>query len=172
MGRICYSVAMSLDGYIAGPSGEYDWIPRDPDADFAKIWEQYDTFLMGRKTYEIAVAGMGAQTFEGYKTVVVSRTMDPALYPTISIVSEPTCELMEALRLTASKDIWLFGGAQLFRSLLEINAVDAVEVSVMPVLIGDGIKLMPPPYDHRRLRLTSHRVHQSGIVHLNYDVVP
>ena len=174
MGRICYSVAMSLDGYIAGPGGEYDWIPVDEevDADLAHTWTNYDTFLMGRKTYEVAVAGLGAQTFEGYKTIVVSRTMDPAQYPALTIVSEPTRELMEVLRQAAGKDIWLFGGAQLFRSLLEINAVDAVEVSIMPVLIGDGIKLMPPPYEHRRLRLVGHKVYRSGIVHLNYEVVP
>jgi dihydrofolate reductase len=174
MGKICYCVAMSLDGYIAGPGGEYDWIPEDPEADvdLARIWTKYDTFLMGRKTYEVAVAGMGAKAFLGYKTVVVSRTMDPAQHPSIRIVREPTRELVEELRLTARKDIWLFGGAQLFRALLDLNAVDAVEVSAMPVLLGEGIKVMPGPYEHRRLRLVGHKVYRSGIAHLNYELVP
>jgi dihydrofolate reductase len=87
-------------------------------------------------------------------------------------VREPTRELVEELRLTARKDIWLFGGAQLFRALLDLNAVDAVEVSAMPVLLGEGIKVMPGPYEHRRLRLVGHKVYRSGIAHLNYELVP
>jgi dihydrofolate reductase len=54
MGKIRYAVAMSLDGYIAGPNGEADWIGVDPKIDFAALWAQFDTLLMGRRTYEAA----------------------------------------------------------------------------------------------------------------------
>ena len=57
MRRIRYGVAMTLDGFIAGPNGEADWIVMDPDFDFAAMMAQFDTYLMGRRTYEVASAG-------------------------------------------------------------------------------------------------------------------
>ena len=59
MKRIRYGVAMSLDGYIAGPNGEADWIVSDPEVNFAEIWAQFDTLLMGRRTYDAAKARLG-----------------------------------------------------------------------------------------------------------------
>ena len=57
MRRIRYAVAMSLDGYIAGPKGEADWIIMDPEIDFTGTFEQFDTFLLGRRTFEVAGGG-------------------------------------------------------------------------------------------------------------------
>ena len=59
MRKIRYSVAMSLDGYIAGPNGEADWIVIDPEFNFGELWAQFDTLLMGRRTYEAAIARLG-----------------------------------------------------------------------------------------------------------------
>jgi dihydrofolate reductase len=73
MSKIRYGVAMSLDGYIAGPNGEADWIVGDPDLNFAEIWARFDTFLMGRLTYEAAITGMGKKAFRGMKVAVASR---------------------------------------------------------------------------------------------------
>src|SRR6266404_1734087 len=74
MRKLRYSVAMSLDGFIAGPNGEYDWIAVDPSKDFATFFKQFDTLLMGRRTFEVARQGPGA-TLPGMKTVVCSRTL-------------------------------------------------------------------------------------------------
>jgi len=62
--RVRYCVAMSLDGYIAGPNGEADWIVMDPEMDFGALWVQFDTLLMGRRTFEVAVARLGAATLQ------------------------------------------------------------------------------------------------------------
>jgi len=59
MRKIRYALAMSLDGHIAGPNGEYDWIGTDPEVDFAAFWSQSETLLMGRRTYELAVQTRG-----------------------------------------------------------------------------------------------------------------
>ena len=75
MRRIRYIVAVSLDGFIAGPHGEFDWIDTDPDVDFAAIWAQFDTGLMGRLTYQVAVERLGKNAFRGMTTIVFSRTM-------------------------------------------------------------------------------------------------
>src|SRR5690606_35859918 len=88
MRRVRYSVAMSLDGYIADENGGYDWIVQDPSIDFAAMFARVDALLMGRKTYEI-VEGQEAGGFglDGKAIYVVSTTMDPAEHPDITIVS-------------------------------------------------------------------------------------
>jgi dihydrofolate reductase len=170
MKKIRYAVAMSLDGYIAGPKGEAGWIVMDPEVNFAELWAQFDTLLMGRRTYEAAAARLGEAAFEGMKTVVVSRTLRPSDHRKITIVPELNQEQMQALRAQSGKDIWLMGGGELFRVLLELRQVDTVEVSIMPVLLGTGVALLPPPAQQAKLKLSGHRVYRSGIVSLVYEV--
>lgn len=73
MRRIRYSVAMSLDGFLAGPQGEIDWIVMDPEIDFGGIFTEFDTVLVGRKTYEATRQQGGGGGMPGLKTVVFSR---------------------------------------------------------------------------------------------------
>jgi dihydrofolate reductase len=170
MRRIRYHVAMSLDGYIAGPNGEADWIVMDPEVNFGEIWAQFDTGLMGRRTYEAALPRLGEAAFQGMKTVVVSRTLRHADHPNITIIPELNREWIEALRAQGGKDIWLFGGGELFRALLEMRQVDTVEVSIMPALLGGGVPLLPPTAQHTKLKLSGHKIYRSGIVALVYEV--
>jgi dihydrofolate reductase len=169
MRKIRYQVACSLDGYIAGPNGEYDWIVADPDIDFQALLDQYDTFLMGRRTFEVA-GGAGSP---GMKTFVFSRSLHQEDHPGVTIVSERIRETLDELRGQPGKDIWLFGGGELFRSLLELGCVDTVEPAVIPVVLGGGRPFLPAPAVRRSLSLTEQRVYEkSGIVLLKYDVVP
>jgi dihydrofolate reductase len=168
MRRIRYQVACSLDGYIAGPNGEYDWIVMDPDIDFQALFDQFDTLLMGRRTYEVA----GGAT-PGMKNVVFSRSLRQEDHPGATIVSEHVRERVDELRAQAGKDIWLFGGGELFRSLLELGCVDTVEPAIIPVVLGGGVPFLPAPALRRSLALREQRVYEkSGIVLLKYDVVP
>src|SRR5262245_51550070 len=162
---------MSLDGYIAGPGGEADWIIMDPDIDFRALFDRFDTFLIGRRTFEVMTKGKksGGST-PGMKTFVFSRTLRPGDYPKVTIVADKAEETVAALREESGKDIWLFGGGSLFRSLLDAGLVDTVEVGVVPVLLGGGIPLLPPPYGPVKLKLTSHKVYKTGIVALEYAV--
>jgi dihydrofolate reductase len=169
MRRIRYAVAMSLDGYIAGPKGEADWIIMDPDIDFRALFEQFDTFLLGRRTFE--AMGQGGQGgTPGMKTFVFSRTLRQQDYPGVTIVAEGVEEAVAALRAEPGKDIWLFGGGSIFRSLLDAGLVDTVEVAIMPVLLGEGIAFLPPPAKQAKLKLTGHKVYKTGIVSLEYSV--
>ena len=170
MRKIRYAVAMSLDGYIAGPKGEADWIVMDPEVNFGELWAQFDTVLMGRRTYEAAVARLGEAAFEGMKTVVVSRTMRHSDHPDITIIPELTRDGMQKLREQSGKDIWLCGGGELFRVLLEMRQVDTVEVRIMPVLLGTGVALLAPPAQQAKLKLSGHKIYRSGIVSLVYEV--
>jgi dihydrofolate reductase len=168
MRKICYGVVVSLDGYIAGPNGEDDWIVKDPDIDFGEMFARYDTLVMGRKTYERMVKA-GYATMAGMRTVVFSKTMRAAEHPAVTVVANKLEETVSELRSAPGKDIWLFGGGSLFRSFLEKGFVDEVEVGVIPALLGQGIPLLRPPASRQTLKLTSHQVYRkSGIVKLTY----
>lgn len=169
MRRVRYSVAASLDGYIAGPNGEADWIVMDPTIDFGAIFKQFDTFLIGRRTFEPMARAKHGST-PGMKTFVFSRTLRQEDHPKVTVVADNAAETVSALKQGAGKDIWLFGGGSLFRSLLAEGLVDTVEVAVMPVLLGGGIPLIAPTDLQTKLRLTSHKIYPSGIVGLDYAV--
>jgi len=170
MRTIRYIVAMSLDGFIAGPNGEADWITIDPEVDFASLWAQFDTLIMGRRTYEAACKRLGEASFKGVAVIVLSRTMQPQEHPQVTVVSELNSHWVRALQSRSGKDIWLMGGSVLFRSFLEFGLVNTVEVSVIPVLLGAGVPLLPPPYHPTKLRLLSQHVYRSGRLSLVYEV--
>jgi dihydrofolate reductase len=170
---------MSLDGYIAGPRGEYDWIIMDPEIDFGALYAQFDTVLMGRRTFEpmAKVTGKGkgkskkaTSPMGGMKTFVVSRTLRQEDHPGVTIISDSVEAKVDALRREAGKDIWLFGGGLLYRSLAAAGLVDTIEVGVIPVVLGGGTPLVPSPAKQAKLTLTSHKVYKSGIVGLEYAV--
>lgn len=172
MRKVIFGGAMSLDGYIAGPNGEYDWIVMDPDVDFAAMMSRFDTFLIGRKTFQ-AMQTMGAEAppAPGIRNIVCSRTLRPVDCPQATL-SDHAERTVAELRTQDGKDIALFGGGELFRSLLAAGLVDELHVGVVPVLLGGGIPLLPSPADRARLALKSHRLYEkSGSVGLEYEIV-
>jgi len=169
MRRVRYVVAMSLDGYIAGPKGEADWIIMDPDIDFEELFNQFDTVLVGRRTFE-GMTGAGEASMPGMKTFVFSTTLRQQDHPGVTVVTGSPAELLGKLKGSPGKDMWLFGGGLLFRSLAEARLVDTVEVAVVPVLLGAGIQLLPSPAGRITLALRNHKVYKTGIVSLEYAI--
>lgn len=168
--RLRYQVAVSLDGFIAGPNGEYDWIVADPAIDFTALYREFDTAVMGRKTYELVTSMGGHGEMPGLDIVVFSRTLPPATYPGVRIVDADPRDVIAQLKAQRGRDIWLYGGGQLFRSLLDAGLVDSVELAVIPVLLGSGIPVLPPG-DSTKLILSDQKtLPDSGIVALTYSI--
>ena len=170
MRRVCYSVAASLDGFIAGPNDEFDWIVMDPEIDFRALFRRFDTMLMGRRSYE-AARRQGGGGMPGLTAYVFSSTLSQADCPDAKLSRDPG-ETVRSLKAQPGRDIWLFGGGSLFRSLLKLGLVDEVQVAVVPVLLGGGKPLLEPPAERASLRLTKHTLYsRTGTVLLDYEVV-
>jgi len=142
MRRIRYAVASSLDGYIAGPNGEFDWIVTNPERNIDEIFQQFDTLLIGRGTFELMVRA-GQSDVPGQKIYVFSHSLRQEEYPGVTIVTSDLRQFAAALKKQEGKDIWLFGGGELFRSFLNEGLVDTVEVAIL--LAGSGNSAVTAP---------------------------
>ena len=174
MRRLVYSVATSLDGFIGGPDGAYDWITRDPTIDFAALYTQFDTLIMGRRTYELAIKGGQQLTSMGMGVYIVSTTLKPEDHSAVTVISKEISQAVATLKAASGskpgKDIWLFGGAVLFRSMLDAGLVDVIRLSVMPIMLGNGIPLLPAGM-RIPLHLDECKHSATGIVQLSYSLV-
>jgi dihydrofolate reductase len=172
MRRVRYNVAASLDGFIADAQGGYGWIPPEPAIDFGTLFARVDTVLLGRRSYELTLRDPAARTWPPTaRLVVFSHTLRPADRPDVAIVAEDAAGAVASLRREpGDADIWLYGGGELFATLLAAGQVDAVEVTVIPVLLGAGVPLLSSAMAGGPLRLTEARVYPSGQVSLHYTV--
>ena len=149
--RLRYSVAATLDGFIADPDGGYDWIIMDESIDFAKMFEEFDTFVMGRKTWDVSAQTEFVQMFGSKEVIVFSRTLKTSPRPGVKIVRHSPADTVRELKnRNTGKDIWLFGGGTLFRTLADEGLVDTVEVAVMPVLLLAGCAAASSGRAHHR----------------------
>jgi dihydrofolate reductase len=161
---------VSLDGFIAGPTGEVDWIVMDASIDFGALFAEFDTLVMGRKTHEVMAAQGGRGAMPGVDVVVFSRTLPSATRKGLRIVKDDPREVVAALKASPGRDIWLFGGGTLFRTLLDAGLVDTVEVAVMPVLLGSGVPLVQEGGTTKLVLADQKTLPASGIVVLSYSV--
>lgn len=167
--RLRYQVAMSLDGFIARPDGSYDWLVADPSIDFGALYKEFDAAVMGRKTYEVGLAAGADGSIPGADVLVFSRTLPTSTSRGVRVTNEDPRAVVAELKKKKGRDIWLFGGGELFRYLLDGGLVDTVELAVMPVMIGEGIPVLPPGTT-TRLVLSDIKQLPSGIVILAYSV--
>ena len=170
MRQLRYSVAASLDGYIAGPQGEFDWIVIDPDIDFAEMYAGYSALVMGRRSYEVSLATGGGEYGQMPPTVVYSRTLPEGERDGVTFARDAVSHV-RSLKAADGKPLWLWGGGELFRELAAAGLVDGVAVAVIPVLLGGGIPLLPAPGPKLTLHLRAHRIYpKTGTVFLEYDI--
>lgn len=169
MRQLRYSVAASLDGYIAGPNGEFDWILIDPEIDFAAMYAGFSGLVMGRRSYD-AFASAGGGERPALPTYVYSRTLPEGERDGVTFAADAVAHVRR-LKEDDGKPLWLWGGGELFRGLASAGLVDGVDVAIIPVLLGGGLPLLPPPAPRLPLRLRAHRLYAAtGTLVLEYDV--
>ena len=170
MPQLRYSVAASLDGYIAGPKGEFDWIVIDPEIDFGAMYAGFSGLVMGRRSYDVFVATGGA-VGPGLPTYVYSRRLAEGERDGVTFVSDAVSHVRRLKKARGAKPLWLWGGGNLFRELARAGLVDAVEVAIIPMILGGGIPLLPAPGPRLSLRLRTHRLYaKTGTLFVEYDV--
>lgn len=171
MRQLRYSVAASLDGCIAGPNGEFDWIPMDPEIDFAAMYAGFSGLVMGRVSYEVYLA-TGGGVGPPLPVYVYSRTLpEGAREGGVTVARDPVAHVRALKAAGDGKPLWLWGGGALFRTLAAADLVDGVDVAVIPILLGGGLPLLPTPGPRLPLTLRRHRLYSgSGILFLEYDV--
>jgi dihydrofolate reductase len=168
MRKVIAGFAASLDGYIEGPNGEYDWILIDKEIDFAAQMKRFDTFLYGRKTYE-KVLPMTNKLTPGISNYVFSTTLTE-VHKSFTLVKEDIKKAVTQIKEQEGKDIAVFGGASLLASLLNFQLVDELSVSIIPVLLGQG-KPMVAVLNHKvGLSFIESKTYGNGTLHITYKV--
>lgn len=168
--RVRAFLAMSLDGFIAGPNDELDWLPghgEGAEDTFTPFFEEIGAMLMGRRTFDV-VSGFAGEWPYGQTPVLVatSRPLE-ARRPSVRRVHGPIHEMVEeARRAAGGRDVYIDGGT-LFRSALEADLVDELTVTLVPVVLGAGIPLFGGT-SRKKVSLVSTREIGAGMVQLRY----
>ncbi|MDQ6757361.1 MAG: dihydrofolate reductase family protein [Bacteroidota bacterium] len=167
MRKIIAGFAISLDGFIAGPDNEFDWIIVNREIDFAEQMKRFDTYFLGRKTYEFSK--QAANLFGSNKVYVFSTTLNTIEKP-FRLINKDVIESVEKIKNEDGKDIIIFGGGELFTSFLNLNLVDEISLAIIPVMLGKGIPLVKELNKRTSLTLIDSRTYSNGTVQLNYNV--
>ena len=167
MRKIVLGLAVTLDGFIEGPNGEYDWCFTDQDYGLSDFFRQIDAILMGRKSYDVSNKYEGQKPWEGVKTYVISNTLKSS--DKIEVINGDVVSKIKEIKNQQGKDIWLFGGAELITSLINENLVDELWLSVHPILLGSGKPLFQNIKERKNLILKEHKVYSTGLVSLIYQ---
>ncbi len=170
MRRVILGLAVSLDGYIEGPNGEYDWCFTDQDYGMSDFFTRIDAIFMGRKSYELAnsMEGGGDSPWKGITTFVFTHTLKSVTTPDTQLVSGDLVAETKRIKNLPGKDIWLFGGAQLTTLFIREKLVDELWLSVHPILLGSGKPLFQHLDGRVKLELQESKAYETGLVSLRY----
>ena len=170
MRKVILGLAVSLDGFIEGPKGEYDWCFTDQDYGMSDFMSRIDAVFVGRKTYETSLgAEVDTSGMPKMKEYIFSNTLDKVKEGAILIKGELKLEVKK-IKNENGKDIWLFGGADLTTSLMNLKLVDEVHLALHPILLGGGKPLFRDILDRIKLKLIDTKTYSTGLVSIKYGL--
>jgi len=169
MRKLILGLAVSLDGFIEGPNGEYDWCFTDQDYGMSEFYKRIDAVFMGRKSYELTQTMEGGAGIPKMKTYVFSNTLKSVPNDMV-LVSGDIVKQVHDIKQSPGKDIWMFGGASLTASMMNAGLIDEVSLAVHPILLGKGKPLFSGISERIHLKLTDQKTYATGLVILNYDM--
>lgn len=173
MRKIILGLAVSLDGFIEGPNGEFDWCFTDQDYGLSDFFKRIDAVFYGRKSFQLSeqmsAGGDGIPGMPKMKEYVFSNTLTKIKEGAV-IVSGDTKEEVEKIKQEPGKDIWLFGGAALTSSLMNLGLVDEIWLSIHPILLGSGKPLFTGINDRIPLQLLESKTYETGLVSVKYTL--
>lgn len=162
-------IATSLDGFIARPDGGIDWLSSvevpGEDYGYARFFADVDALCLGRRTYE-TVLGFASWPYGDKRCVVFTHASRESRHGERFHAGAPG-PLLDELHAAGAHRVYVDGGA-LIRSFLREDLIDDITLSIVPVLLGDGIRLFDATVPERRLRLETSRAFASGLVQMTY----
>jgi dihydrofolate reductase len=175
--RIILDLAVTLDGFIEGKNGEVDWCIMDSEMEFIHFLNQIDTILYGRKSYDLWGQFTPETTDDAEKEIwelvhskekyVFSKTQKKTDNKAI-FINDHILEEVLKLKNKPGKDIWLYGGANLINTFINLGLIDEFRLSVHPVILGEGKPLFMDIKQRLNLKLVNTRTFSSGVVQLIY----
>ena len=167
MRKIVLNLAISLDGFIAGTNGEYDWCFADADYGMTEFMKSIDATIMGKKSYRLLLDF--GPPYPELTNYVVTRTEGDSPYPNVVFVRDNVPSFVEGLKNKNGKNIWLFGGAEITQLLMERELIDVLMLAVHPIVLGDGLLLFGKSGSRKHFELADSIRYPSGLVQLIYN---
>lgn len=175
MRKITLYTAMSLDGFVAGPQDELNWLiqfpnPEQTDYGYAAFLETIDTTLMGYRTYEVVLGLEETFPYANLTNYVFTRSTTRGEAPYVTFITEDWLPFIHSLKQQPGKGIWLIGGGQLNAAFLQEKCIDELIIHVMPVVLGSGISLFQGLTEKHTFQLTRTKSYSNGVLELKYQL--
>ena len=171
MRKVILYIAMSVDGYIAKPNDDLDFLSivksEDEDYGYSDFKKKIDTVIMGRRTYDWIMNLTPVFSHVNLKSYIITHQKKAPIGKTI-FYNDDIKELIQTLKKKNGKNIFVDGGAEIVNLLLKDNLIDEYIISIIPVLLGDGIKLFKEGFQEQYLKLISSKQYEKGLVQLHY----
>jgi dihydrofolate reductase len=170
-------IATTIDGYIAKPDGNLDWLtslpePESGDYGYQDLLNSIESIIMGRITYE-EVLGFGIEwPYNDFKTYIVTNDSKYMVKtPETFVLNADFKDSVTDMKSKAEKDIWLVGGGKLISAFLENNLIDQMILTIVPKILGEGIRLFPGRTKESDWTLTEVKPFNTGLVNLTYEKI-
>lgn len=177
MGQFKLYIATTIDGFIAREDGSLDWltslpVPEGEDYGYQKFYDTIDTVVMGSSTYKEILGFNVPWPYAGGKSFIFSSNPEFSIETeNTELVNELNSEAVELIKSQSSKNIWIVGGGKIISAFLKLGVVDEIILTIVPVILGQGIRLFPTGSLETKFELSGTESFETGLVNLYYKKI-